>query len=556
MAKKKKLKIKKSKLKKKGKKLKPKSKKLKKRKIRKKALPRLSSKKLALISVYDKRGLLRLAKGLKKFGYDIVSSGGTSAALKKAHIKVIEVSQLTKYPHMVGGRVKTLHPIIHAGILANRGLPDHVKDLRKFRIRPIDLVVCNLYPFEDTIANPDCTYDQAIEKIDIGGPTMVRAAAKNHKDVAVVVSPDDYSKILEELKIHKGQITPEMRKQLAVKAFRHTQHYDTAICGYLGKEVDGDSIFPYKLDISLEKIQDLRYGENPHQKAAFYKDAKINAGLTNANQLHGKELSFNNIVDMDSAWATANYFSNPTIAIIKHTNPCGCAQANTLVEAYKLALASDPVSAFGSIVAANRKIDTETAAEISKLFVEVVIASGFDKAALKILTQKKNIRLVEVGALPKKQEFDYKKVSGGFVVQDPDQSQLGINEVKNVTDKNPSLGEMEDLFFAWGVCKHVKSNAIILVKNGASIGVGAGQMSRIDACHIAVQKAGGKEKVKGAVLSSDAFFPFPDVVNFAAEHGITAIIQPGGSKRDQESIDAANKTGIAMIFTGRRHFKH
>lgn len=548
MAKKRKLKIKKSKLKKAKKKII--------KKARKKAPPKLSSKRLALISVYDKRNLLRLAKGLIKFGYNIVSSGGTSEALKKAGIKATEVSRLTKYPHMLGGRVKTLHPIIHGGILANRSLDDHLRDMSKFKIKPIDIVVCNLYPFEDTIAKADCTYEQAIEKIDIGGPTMVRAAAKNHKDVAVVVDPEDYSKILDELKLHKGQITPEMRKQLAVKAFRHTQHYDTAICGYLGKEVAGDSVFPQKLDISLEKIQDLRYGENPHQKAAFYKDTKINSGLTNAKQLHGKELSFNNIVDMDSAWATANYFSNPTIAIIKHTNPCGCAQANTLVEAYKLALASDPVSAFGSIVAANRKIDSETAEEISKLFVEVVIAPGFDKAALQILTQKKNLRLVEVGALPKKQELDYKKVSGGFVVQDPDQAQLGINEVKNVTEKNPSLGEMEDLFFAWGVCKHVKSNAIILVKNGASIGVGAGQMSRIDSCHIAVKKAGGIEKVKGAVLASDAFFPFPDVVEFAAEHGITAIIQPGGSMRDQQSIEAANKAGIAMIFTGRRHFKH
>ncbi|NQU16466.1 MAG: bifunctional phosphoribosylaminoimidazolecarboxamide formyltransferase/IMP cyclohydrolase, partial [Candidatus Saganbacteria bacterium] len=474
------------------------------RKIKKK---KLTTKKLALISVYDKRGLVRLAKGLKQFGYDIVSSGGTFAALKQAGMKVIAVSELTKYPHMVGGRVKTLHPVIHAGILANRSLEDHVKDLIKYKIRPISIVVSNLYPFEATVENPDCTYEQAIEKIDIGGPTMVRAAAKNHKDVAIVVDPNDYPKILSEMKLHKGIITPEMRQQLAVKAFRSTQHYDTAICEYLGKKVDGESAFPYKLDLSLEKIQDLRYGENPHQRAAFYKDSKVDSGLTLAKQLHGKELSFNNIVDMEAAWVCANYFSNPTIAIIKHTNPCGCAQANTLVEAYNLALASDPVSAFGSIVAANRKIDSATADEISKLFVEVVIASGFDKAAQSILTKKKNIRLIEMGAQPKVSELDFKKISGGFVVQEADVAQLGINEIKTVTKTEPSLGQMEDLFFAWGVCKHVKSNAIILVKNGATIGVGAGQMSRIDACHIAVKKAGGAEKVRGAVLASDAFFP-------------------------------------------------
>lgn len=513
-------------------------------------------KRLALISVYDKRNLVRLAKGLIGFGYDLVSSGGTAEALQKAGVNVKEVSKLTKYPHMLGGRVKTLHPVIHGGILANRSLQDHIKDMAKFKINPIDIVVCNLYPFEDTVARPGCTYEEAIEKIDIGGPAMVRAAAKNHKDVAVVVDPNDYPKILEELKLHKGIITPQMRKDLAVKAFRHTQHYDTVICGYLGGQAAGDSIFPFKLDIALEKIQDLRYGENPHQRAAFYKDVKIDSGLTNAKQLHGKELSFNNIVDMDAAWSCANYFSNPTIAIIKHTNPCGCAQANTLVEAYRLALASDPVSAFGGIVAANRKIDPATAEEISKLFVEVVIAPGFDKGALAVLSKKKNIRIIEVGAQAQKPELDFKKISGGFVVQEPDVAQLGINEVKNVTEKNPSLGEMEDLFFAWGVCKQVKSNAIILVKNGATIGVGAGQMSRIDSCHIAVKKAGGIEKVRGAVLASDAFFPFPDVVEFAAEHGVSAIIQPGGSINDQKSIDTANLHGIAMVFTGRRHFKH
>lgn len=517
-----------------------------------------TGKKLALISVYDKRGLLRLAKGLIKFGYDLVSSGGTAEALKKAGVKTIEVSKLTKYPQMLGGRVKTLHPIIHGGILANRSLEDHLKDMSKFKIKPIDIVVCNLYPFEDTVAKPDCAYEQAIEKIDIGGPAMVRAAAKNHKDVAVVIDPNDYPKILEELKLHKGVITPEMKKQLAMKAFRHTQHYETAICEYLegiGAGVGIGGGFPARINLTLEKIQDLRYGENPHQKAAFYKELKANGGLVNARQLHGKELSFNNIVDMDSAWATANYFSNPTIAIIKHTNPCGCAQANTLLEAYKLALASDPVSAFGGIIAANRKIDTATAEEIAKLFVEVVIAPGFDKGALKILTQKKNIRLIEVGAQPKGGEYDFKKISGGFVAQDPDVVQLGINEIKTVTEKEPNLGQMEDLFFAWGVAKHVKSNAIILVKNGATVGVGAGQMSRIDSIDIAVKKA-GEEKARGSVLASDAFFPFPDVVEFAAKHGISAIIQPGGSINDQKSIDTANLHGIAMVFTGRRHFKH
>jgi phosphoribosylaminoimidazolecarboxamide formyltransferase/IMP cyclohydrolase len=515
-------------------------------------------KKYALLSVSDKKGLAPFANELKHLGFEIISSGGTAEFLRKEGIKVTEVSRLTNYPHMLGGRVKTLHPLIHGGILADRSKPDHLKEIKKFGIHPFDMVVCNLYPFERVISRPDFTHEEAIENIDIGGPAMVRASAKNYSNVAIVVDPEDYNRILEELKT-KGAISPETREQLALKAFRHTAQYDALIVRYLSSRLEKQEAFPNEMEILLEKIQELRYGENPHQQAAFYRErgAAGEGKVTDARQLHGKELSFNNIVDMEAAWDTANYFADPTIAIVKHNNPCGVAKANQLVEAYKLALESDPVSAFGGIIAANRRIDEATAREIAKIFIEVIIAPSFTPRALEILKEKANLRLMEMGEKAINKPFrglDYKRISGGMLVQEPDIAQLAVNEVKVMTKREPNLEEMEDLFFAWGVAKFVKSNTIVLVKEGRTVGVGAGQMSRIDAAEIAVKKAG--EKVKGSVLASDAFFPFPDVVELAAKHGVSAIIQPGGSKRDQESIDKANEAGMAMVFTGRRHFRH
>jgi phosphoribosylaminoimidazolecarboxamide formyltransferase/IMP cyclohydrolase len=511
----------------------------------------------ALISVYDKKGLTPFAKDLKKLGFEIISSGGTAKFLRKAGVRVTEVVKITKYPHMLGGRVKTLHPLIHGGILADRTNKEHLKDIKKFKITPFDVVVCNLYPFEETISKKDFTHAEAIENIDIGGPAMVRASAKNHKNVAIVVDPDDYKKILDELKA--GGISLGTREKLALKAFKHTAQYDMLISRYFSSRLEGQEDFPREIDVLLEKIQDLRYGENPHQKAAFYRErgAKGEGRISEARQLHGKELSFNNIVDMEAAWNCANYFADPTVAIIKHTNPCGVAKSESLCAAYLKALECDPVSAFGGIIAANRRIDEVTAREIAKLFVEVVVAPSYTPKALDILKAKQNLRIMEMGEKSISKPFrglDYKRVSGGMLVQEPDIAQLGINEIKVVTKKEPTMAEMEDLFFAWGVAKYVKSNAIVLVKDGRTVGIGAGQMSRIDSAEMAVKKSEGASK--GAVLASDAFFPFPDVVELAAKCNITAIIQPGGSKKDQESIDTANAAGIAMVFTGRRHFRH
>lgn len=519
---------------------------------------KLKAKRYALLSVSDKKGLAKFAKELKKQNFDIISSGGTAKFLKKAGVKVTEVAQLTKYPHMLGGRVKTLHPIIHGGILADRTNPEHLADLKKYKINAFDIVVCNLYPFEATIAKKNCTLSEAIENIDIGGPCMVRAAAKNHKNVAIIVDPFDYDPIIAQMKHNQGQILEETRQQLALKAFKHTKYYDSIIVRYLSGQFEKEEAFPKEMDILLERIQGLRYGENPHQKAAFYREiGSQGIGVAKAIQLHGKELSFNNIVDMDAAWNLVTYFADTTVAIIKHTNPCGCAKAESVVQAYQKAFECDPVSAYGGIVACNRRIDEDTAKAMSTLFIEIVIAPDYTPKALDILTQKKNLRVIKMGeqALHDLSKgLDYKRVSGGLLVQDADQVQLAVNEVRVVTKKQPSIGEMEDLFFAWGVAKSVKSNAIVLVKNCQAIGVGAGQMSRIDSAELSVKRS--RQSVKGAVLASDAFFPFPDVVEFAGKHGITAIIQPGGSMRDQESIDKANELGIAMLFTGRRHFKH
>ncbi len=535
-----------------------------KKKAKKKAAVRgtgyeVRAKKYALISVYDKTGLPLFARELAKMGFQFVSSGGTAKFLKKSGLKVTEVSRLTKYPHMFDGRVKTLHPMVHGGILADRTNKAHLKEIKKYGITPFDLVVCNLYPFEEVTSRKNFTHDEAIENIDIGGPCMVRAAAKNYKNVGVVVSPADYPAILKELK-ETGSLSAETREKLSYKAFKHTAQYDALIVRYFASRLERiKETFPAELDIMLEKVQDLRYGENPHQKAALYRErgATGEGRVTEAKQLHGKELSFNNIVDMEAAWNCTNYFADPTVTIVKHNNPCGVAKAATLVEAYQGALACDPVSAYGGIIAANRRIDEATASEIAKLFVEVVIAPSYTPKALEILKVKQNIRLMDMGEKSINKPFrglDYKRISGGLLVQDPDIAQLGINEIKVVTKREPTMAEMEDLFFSWGVAKYVKSNTIVYVKDGKTVGIGAGQMSRIDSAELGIKKS--PCGVKGSVLASDAFFPFPDVVELAAKNGITAIIQPGGAKRDQESIDAADQAGIAMVFTGRRHFRH
>ena len=517
---------------------------------------------LALISVSDKTDIDSFARGLRSVGFDIVSTGGTAEYLKKRGVPVIGVSDLTGYPKMLEGRVKSLHPIIFGGILANRSNKLHNKDMKKFGLRPIDVVVCNLYPFEEVTSKPRFTHESAIENIDIGGPSMVRAAAKNYKDVAIVVDPSDYDRVLAELKKRKGKLSQNIREELAFKAFSHTRRYDTLISLYFkgrsSRRKDQPSTLPGEINLFFEKIQDMRYGENPHQRAAFYRERGGDEnGIISARQLHGKELSYNNIIDLDSAWRVATYFSDITVAIIKHTNPCGVGTGQDVLSAFKKAFAGDPISAFGGIIAANREIDKKTADEIAPMFVEAVIAPTFSKAALKVLKKKKNLRIMEMGKDSEKishKGFNYKCVSGGMLVQDEDVLKISQGDLRVVTRKQPSLMELRDLIFAWGVVKHVKSNAIVVAKNGRTLGIGAGQMSRVDATEIAVKKAG--PKVRRSVLASDAFFPFRDSIEAAAKAGIRAVIQPGGSIRDEEVIQAANEKGISMVFTGKRHFRH
>ena len=515
-------------------------------------------KKRALISVSDKTGIIDFAKGLDKLGYEIVSTGGTAKAIQEAGVEVVNVSDITGFPECLDGRVKTLHPNVHAGILAMRGSAEHMAQLKELNVTPIDIVAINLYPFKQTIAKEGVALEEAIENIDIGGPTMIRAAAKNYQDVAVVVDPADYEVVLKELSENK-EVILETKFNLAYKVFEHTSHYDTLIAGYLHKQVKkGEDSFPQTLSMTFEKVQDMRYGENPHQKAVFYKEVgDLKGCLTSAKQLHGKELSFNNINDTNGALDLLKEFSEPTVVAVKHANPCGVASAEDIYQAYIKAYEADPVSIFGGIVAANREIDQKTAEEINKIFVEIVIAPSFSEEALAVLKQKKNIRLLELADIDRKHQkgtWDMKKVSGGILVQDIDAELLNEEDIMYVTDKKPSDAQMKDLLFAWKLVKHTKSNAITLAKNQQSVGIGPGQANRITSANIAIDYAG--ENAKGAVMASDAFFPFPDCVEAAKEAGIAAIIQPGGSMRDQESIDACNKYGIAMIFTGMRHFKH
>ncbi len=522
--------------------------------------------KRALISVSDKTGVVTLAEGLVAQGYDILSTGGTASLLAKHEVPVTEVSRYTGFPEIMGGRVKTLNPKIHGGILARRGVDEAV--MAEHGIDPIDIVVVNLYPFEKTIAREDCDLATAIENIDIGGPTMVRAAAKNHASVAVVVDPGDYPALLEELMLSRGSISSGSRFALAVKAFEHTAAYDAAIANYLSavKTVgNGDGQvqvhFPDNYGVQYSKKQDLRYGENPHQKAAFYTEAEpVTGSVASARQLQGKELSYNNIADTDAALECVASFEEPACVIVKHANPCGVATASHLLEAYDRAHATDPTSAFGGIIAFNRPLDTATVeAIIERQFVEVIAAPDIDEGVLEIAAGKPNVRLLVTGLFADRPPafFDYKRVHGGLLVQDKDQGIVTLDELKIVSKRAPTDAEIRDLFFAWKVVKVVKSNAIIYARDSRTIGIGAGQMSRVYSARIAGIKARDEGlQVAGSVMASDAFFPFRDGIDAAAEAGITAVIQPGGSLRDDEVIAAADEHGMAMVYTGMRHFRH
>ena len=512
----------------------------------------------AIISVSDKVGVTDFAQGLSQLGFEVFSTGGTQKALEQAKVPVQSVSKLTGFPELLDGRVKTLHPIVYGGILARRDLPNHMAQLAENKIAPIDLVAVNLYPFVQTVAKEGVTFNEAIENIDIGGPSMIRAAAKNFPGVIVLVDPADYQPVLAKLKA--GGVEPSERKRLAEKAFQHVASYDTAISQYLRQDMKD---FPEEMTVTLKKRYGLRYGENPHQQAAFYAEQVVGArpgtGITWAKQLWGKELSFNNIMDADAAWGVVVDLAAPTVAVVKHTNPCGLASHNNITEAYRRALSGDPVAAFGGIVAANRAIDPATAEEISKTFYEIVISPEYQAKALEILKRKKNLRIL-VTELPPAYGvtpmgyLDYRRVKGGFLVQSSDSLTEGDVSLKMATRREPTEAEVADLLFAWRAVKHVKSNAIILVKDRTLLGMGAGQPSRIVSAQIAKEKAG--KKTKGSVMASDAMFPFSDVVAAAAKYGVTAIIQPGGSIRDDESIKMANEYNIAMVFTGQRHFRH
>ncbi|SEO04608.1 phosphoribosylaminoimidazolecarboxamide formyltransferase / IMP cyclohydrolase [Amphibacillus marinus] len=510
-------------------------------------------KKRALLSVSDKTNLIPFAEGLVNHGYELISTGGTLKALTDAGVAALPVSDVTQFEEILDGRVKTLHPFIHAGLLARRNDASHQAQLNERNIAPIDIVVVNLYPFKDTIAKPDVTEEDAIENIDIGGPTMLRSAAKNFRDVTVVVNPADYDSVLVALSQADGSVA--FRKRLAAKVFRHTANYDALIANYfieLTEEKD-----PETLTITYEKVQSLRYGENPHQEAAFYQEANIKGGsIAHAKQLHGKELSYNNIQDANAALEIVLEFSEvPAAVAVKHMNPCGVGIGESIEDAFAKAYQADPVSIFGGIIALNREVNEATAKQLKDIFLEIIIAPSFSQAALDMLTVKPNLRLLET---PIKTDLhDSNKVVsvlGGLLVQGRDLGQIEADQLTVATDRQPTEQELNELLFAWKVVKHVKSNAIVVVKDNQTIGVGAGQMNRVGAAQIAFDQAG--DKAVGAVLASDAFFPMPDTIENAAKAGIKAVIQPGGSKRDQDSIDACNKHGIAMVLTGMRHFKH
>lgn len=521
---------------------------------------RLAPVKRALISVSDKSGIVEFSQALHQRGVEILSTGGTFKLLTDNGVPAVEVSEYTGFPEMMEGRVKTLHPKVHGGILARRGQDDTVMD--EHGIDTIDMVVVNLYPFEKTVAAPDCTLEDAVENIDIGGPTMVRAAAKNHVFVNIVVDAADYPRILAEMDENDGHTRYQTRFDLAIKAYEHTAAYDGAIANYFGRMVPGGTEdFPRTFNAQFQKAQDMRYGENPHQKAAFYTEANPQeASIATAKQLQGKELSYNNVADTDAALECVKSFEQPACVIVKHANPCGVAVADDLLSAYQLAFATDPESAFGGIIAFNRELDGATAkAIVDKQFVEVIIAPSISDDAINVVSAKKNVRLLACGewSTERAPGFDYKRVNGGLLVQDRDNGMISANDLKVVTKRVPTEQEIRDLLFAWKVAKFVKSNAIVYAKNNQTVGIGAGQMSRVNSARIAGIKAehAGLE-VTGSVMASDAFFPFRDGLDNAGKAGIAAVIQPGGSMRDEEVIAAADEHNIAMVFTGMRHFRH
>jgi phosphoribosylaminoimidazolecarboxamide formyltransferase/IMP cyclohydrolase len=513
--------------------------------------------KRALISVSEKTGVVEMAKGLEALGAEILSTGGTAKALREAGVKVTDVAAYTGSPEILDGRVKTLHPKIHGGLLGRRSVPAHVEQMKQQGIGPIDVVVVNLYPFEATIAKPHCPFEEAIENIDIGGPSMLRSAAKNHEDVLVVVDPTDYQRVLDAAKA--GTVSRELRRELAMKVFQHTARYDSLIAGYLEQQVQGNEVkFPKILSLQFERAEMLRYGENPHQQGAFYRELhSVEPSVSRGKILHGKAMSYNNFLDANSALELAKEYDEIAVAIIKHNNPCGVALGTTPVEAYVKARETDPISAFGGVIAFNRPVDLAAAKEITSTFVEVVIAPGFADDALAELKRKKDLRLLDVGPLTKVKQrgADLKKLVGGLIVQDRDLGVLTDLRTLNVpTMRKPTDEEYAACAFAWKVCKHVKSNAIIYAKPGQTVGIGAGQMSRVDSVKLAAMKA--QMPIKGCVMASDAFFPFRDGLDAAIQAGITAVIQPGGSIRDAEIIKAADEQGVAMIMTGMRHFRH
>jgi phosphoribosylaminoimidazolecarboxamide formyltransferase/IMP cyclohydrolase len=518
----------------------------------------------ALLSVSDKTGLIDLAKALIGFDVELISTGGTCKALKDAQLPVRDISQITGFPEILDGRVKTLHPRVYGGILAIRDNAEHMATLKSQNILPIDLIVCNLYPFEATVARLGSTHEEIIENIDIGGPTMVRAAAKNYHDVAIVTNPSQYAAVIEELRAHSGALTLQTREQLAAAAFERTAAYESAISAYFAPGAAGKEL-PQHLGLFFERRMPLRYGENPHQQAAFYVEPSCpHACISSAKSLHGKELSFNNILDLDSALNLVREFDAPAAVVIKHNNPCGAALGATPVQAFRKAYEGDPQSAYGSVLGFNREVDEATAQEITEpnRFVECIIAPSYSQAAFQLLTTrpswKKSVRLLETGpfqaAATPSSALDYRRVDGGLLVQSRDVKADDFSQLRVVSKRAPNPNELENLRFAWLVCKHVKSNAIVLAKNSMVVGVGAGQMSRVDSVHLAVRKSGDRHR--GSVMASDAFLPFRDNIDEAAKAGVTAVVQPGGSMRDQDSIQACDEHSMAMVLTGVRHFRH
>lgn len=515
----------------------------------------------ALLSVSDKSGLLDLARTLNQLGAELISTGGTRKALADAGLPVKDISELTGFPEMLDGRVKTLHPRVHGGILYIRENPQHQATVKEHQIQPIDLVVCNLYPFEATVAKAGSTHEEIVENIDIGGPSMVRSASKNYHDVAIVTDPSQYATVIEELHANQG-LSLETRERLAAAAFARTAAYDRAIAAYFASRGTGAELMPNVLDLRFERRMSLRYGENPHQQAAFYAEPGFaGASVATAECLHGKELSYNNLLDLDSAFNLVREFDGPAAVVIKHNNPCGAAVGTSLEEAFRKAYEGDPLSAYGGVLGFNREIDEATATQITEpnRFVECVISPSYSEAAFKLLTTrptwKKSVRLLKTGPLgATATSLDYRRIDGGLLVQTRDRGSDDFGQLKTVTKRPPTAAELADLRFAWLVCKHVKSNAIVLAKDGMVMGVGAGQMSRVDSVHMSVRKAG--DRAKGCVLASDAFFPFRDNIDEASKAGITAVIQPGGSMRDADSVAACDEHGMAMVLTGIRHFRH